>query len=107
MSKLHPSWSQFQKPKGQLFGDLTKEEIMKKVDTLMRYPMVIATLSSFADNLEEEEAIMGFIDKDNNLEEVNLIENEVQPGEEKKFMLKLQQNSDIWQIFCIRQPKSI
>ncbi|RNA26534.1 hypothetical protein BpHYR1_048268 [Brachionus plicatilis] len=23
----------------------------------------------------------------------------------KKFMLKLQQNSDIWQIYCIRQPK--
>ncbi|RNA42377.1 hypothetical protein BpHYR1_047687 [Brachionus plicatilis] len=85
---------------------------MKKVDTLMRYLMVIATggrkiikirrakfapiqsamrvslnncLSSFADNLEEEEAIMGFIDKNNNLEEVNLIENEVQPSEIYKF----------------------
>ncbi|RNA24879.1 hypothetical protein BpHYR1_005261 [Brachionus plicatilis] len=25
----------------------------------------------------------------------------------KKFMLKLQQNSDIWQIYCIRQPKNL
>ncbi|RNA15605.1 hypothetical protein BpHYR1_015878 [Brachionus plicatilis] len=24
---------------------------------------------------------------------------------QKKFMLKLQKNSDIWQIYCIRQPK--
>ncbi|RNA31352.1 hypothetical protein BpHYR1_037463 [Brachionus plicatilis] len=24
---------------------------------------------------------------------------------EKKFILKLQQNSEIWQIYCIRQPK--
>ncbi|RNA02087.1 hypothetical protein BpHYR1_016857 [Brachionus plicatilis] len=25
----------------------------------------------------------------------------------KTFMLKLQQNSGIWQIYCIKQPKSI
>ncbi|RNA15775.1 hypothetical protein BpHYR1_041004 [Brachionus plicatilis] len=25
----------------------------------------------------------------------------------KTFMLKLQENSDIWQIYCIRQPKKI
>ncbi|RNA39299.1 hypothetical protein BpHYR1_005084 [Brachionus plicatilis] len=23
----------------------------------------------------------------------------------RKFLLKLQENSDIWQIYCIRQPK--
>ncbi|RNA40457.1 hypothetical protein BpHYR1_013677 [Brachionus plicatilis] len=26
---------------------------------------------------------------------------------QKKFMLKLQENSDIWQIYCIRQPKTL
>ncbi|RNA24646.1 hypothetical protein BpHYR1_017813 [Brachionus plicatilis] len=79
-------------------------ELAMRVAVLVLFKLFDLTCSSLKDNVSSLDSKLIFFILDSFLKRIS------SPGfkilnTEEEIYAKLQQNSDIWQIYCIRQPK--